>query len=217
MKGRNGQGFTIIEMAIVLVIIGLILGAVLKLTAVRQSAQAKDVITMAGDISAAVSSFKENYKYLPGDFPAAPGEIANLLAGSACVTGGANAGNGDGAINANESACVPEHLFRAGMTKAEIDPATGLYIFKSPFGSVTVISAALSKAGLASPTALPATTQNVIEFTNLPCDVALEIDQKMDNAALTTGNAVAVDNTPSIITCTPGGANDPVPFFDISL
>lgn len=212
MKLHNNHGFTIVEMAVVLVIIGFLIGGLLKLTAIRQSAQAKDVISMAGDISAAVSSFKENYKYLPGDFPAAANEIANVAA--ACLAGGADGGDGDGSISATESLCVPEHLFRAGLTKAQIG-AGGLYVFNSAFGPVTIISAALSKGGLAG--ALPATVQNVIEFTNLPCDVALELDQKMDNANLTTGNSVAVDNTPAAITCTPGGANDPVPFLDIAL
>jgi prepilin-type N-terminal cleavage/methylation domain-containing protein len=212
MKGRSCQGFTLVEMAVVLVIIGFLIGGLLKLSSYQQAAQAKDVISMAGDISAAVSSFKENYKYLPGDFPAAANEIPNV--NPVCLAGGADAGDGDGAISAAESLCVPEHLFRAGLTKAQ-SVTGGLYIFRSPFGAVSVISAALSRGGLAG--ALPATVQNVVEFTNLPCDVALEVDQKMDDGALVSGNAVALDNTPVAVTCVPGGANDPVPFFDIAL
>lgn len=214
MTLRCQQGFTLIELAVVLVIISLIIGGILKMGSIHQSAQAKDVISMAGDISAAANSFKENYKYLPGDFPTAANEIAAV--GAACLTGGANAGDGNGAISAAESACVPEHLYRAGLLRATLNAATGLYEFRSPFGSVQVMATALSQAGVAGYVGMP-TVQNVIEFANLPCTIALEFDQKMDNGNLTIGNAVAVDATPAIVTCTPGVLNDPVPFFDIAL
>lgn len=214
MRSKHQTGFTLIELAVVLVIIGLIIGGILKMGSIRQSAQAKDIISMIGDISAATSSFKENYKYLPGDFPAAANEIANVAA--LCLIGGANAGNGDGSITALESACVPEHLYRAGLTRATQNPVNNLFEFRSAFGTVQVMSAALSQAGVVGGV-LPATVQNVIEFANLPCTIAIEIDQKMDNGVLTTGNAVAIDATPAAVVCTPGGANDPVPFFDIAL
>jgi len=37
-------------------------------------------------------------------------------------------------------------------------------------------------------TGLPASIQNVIEFSNIPCDVAQEIDAKLDNGDVATGN-----------------------------
>lgn len=215
MKRRLQTGFTLVEMAVVLVIIGLIIGGILEMGSIHQSAQAKDVISMVGDISAAASSFKENYKYLPGDFPAAANEIANVNA--LCVAGGANAGDGNGAISALESACVPEHLFRAGLVRATLNAASGLYELRGALGGVvSVMGFGLSRAGVAGYAGMP-TVLNVTEVPNLPCDIALEIDRKMDNGDLTTGNIVAVDATPAVNTCTPGGANDPVPFLDVAL
>lgn len=217
MKQRLQTGFTLIEMAMVVVIIGLIAGAILKMDSIRQAAQAKDVITLIGDISAAVGSFKESYKYLPGDFPAAANEIANVNA--VCLAAGANGGDGNGVIDnaANdERPCAPEHLYRAGLVRSELNAATGLYEFRTAFGLVSLMSFGLSQAGLAGYAGMP-TVLNVIELPNLPCEIALEIDQKMDNGRLNDGNIVAVDATPAVVTCTPGGANDPVLFLDVAL
>lgn len=53
---------------------------------------------------------------------------------------------------------------------------------------------------------------NVIELANLPCEIAIELDLKMDNGAIGAGNAHA-----SVASCVAGGANDPVPFFAVGL
>jgi prepilin-type N-terminal cleavage/methylation domain-containing protein len=61
------SGFTLIEIAIVLVIIGLLLGGVLKGQELINSAKIKNVANDLNGISAAVYGYQDRYKTFPGD------------------------------------------------------------------------------------------------------------------------------------------------------
>jgi prepilin-type N-terminal cleavage/methylation domain-containing protein len=64
------QGFTLVEMAIVLVIIGLIIGGILKGQEVVNSGRLKIQVSQIDSIKAAVNTFVDQYNYYPGDFKA---------------------------------------------------------------------------------------------------------------------------------------------------
>ena len=66
-RTSNEKGFTLVEIAIVLVIIGLILGAILKGQSMIENAKIKRVVKQADEIRAAVYSYQDRYKQLPGD------------------------------------------------------------------------------------------------------------------------------------------------------
>jgi len=198
---RN-KGFTLIEIAIVITIIGLLMGGVIKGMSLIQSAKVSNAITLAQDISVAVNAFKQQYHMLPGDMlidNAAP-EIPNVK--SACMKGGANAGDNNGLINATESQCVPEVLFDAGLTKQPT--------FNTDYGPVRVIAASLSGVAitLGSNPFAPSIV-HVVEFQNLPCDVVQAMDRKMDNDDLTSGKGIA-----STGACAAGSI---VPFYAVAL
>jgi prepilin-type N-terminal cleavage/methylation domain-containing protein len=199
------RGFTLVEIAIVIFIVGVILTAIMKGGSLIQESRVQDTMAIAADLSAASRAFKQRYHYLPGDFKitAAAPEIPNVTA--ACMGGGAGAGNGNGAIEAAEAACVPQHLNAAGMIKSGATP------IPTQYGFAQVIANGVSNTA-AGTNPLPGTIQNVIEFTNLPCEVAQQIDRSIDDGNLATGNARA-----SVAACTPQGANDPVPFFAMPL
>jgi prepilin-type N-terminal cleavage/methylation domain-containing protein len=70
MKQWKGQkGFTLVEIAIVLVIIGLLLGGVLKGQQLIANAKLKSLVNHANGLSAAVFAYQDRYKALPGDDP----------------------------------------------------------------------------------------------------------------------------------------------------
>ncbi len=69
MKGvlKSRGGFTLIEMAIVLVIIGLILGMIMKGKQLIDGAKVKSLIAQRNKIIAAINIFYERYGVYPGD------------------------------------------------------------------------------------------------------------------------------------------------------
>ena len=199
--GRQA-GFTLVEIAIVVTIIALLMASILGGQALLRSGETQEIIGMAKDLSAAVQSFKQRYHYLPGDFPvdAANSEIPDVSA--ACRVGGSGAGNGNGQISSDESACAAEHLIRAGMIRG--DPATG---FVTRFGTVRLIAANDATVNVAG---FPASVLTVVEMENIPCDHAMDIVRKLGTGALqATGATVRA----SIASCTSGN----VPFLAIAL
>src|SRR6266851_3984505 len=63
------QGFTLVEIAIVLVIIGLLLGGILKGQEMITQAKIKNVIADFSGVSAAYHGYQDRYRAIPGDDP----------------------------------------------------------------------------------------------------------------------------------------------------
>jgi len=213
MSYRFQKAFTLPEIAVVLFIITLILGGIVAgQSNLIKSGNTQDAMLIATDLSAAVRDFRARFHYLPGDFPidATNPEIPGVSA--ACITGGADAGNGNGLIDVpaggghpDETSCVPVHLFQAGYIKG------GGGSIRTAYGNVRVVTKARSNVTV-SGNAQFNNIQNVIEFANLPCDVANTIDRKLDDGNLGTGNVMA-----SVASCVTGVTNDPVPYLVIGL
>jgi len=64
---RNQKGFTLVEIAIVLVIVGLLIGGILKGTEMIKNAKMKKVITTADGVRASVNTYLDKVGNLPGD------------------------------------------------------------------------------------------------------------------------------------------------------
>src|SRR3954464_5967210 len=64
---RAQAGFTLVEIAIVLVIIGLLLGGILKGQEMITQAKIKNIINDFNGLSAAMYSYQDRYRALPGD------------------------------------------------------------------------------------------------------------------------------------------------------
>lgn len=66
---RKHNGFTLVEMSIVLVIIGLIVGGVLVGRDLIRAAKVISVVSDVNSFKSAIIIFKSKYAYLPGDLP----------------------------------------------------------------------------------------------------------------------------------------------------
>src|SRR5713101_5855001 len=66
-KKSTETGFTLVEIAIVLVIIGLLLGGILKGQEMITQAKIKNVIDDLNGITVAITSYQDRYRALPGD------------------------------------------------------------------------------------------------------------------------------------------------------
>ena len=78
MSLRKQQGFTLIEIAIVLVIIGLLLGGILQGQSLINSARVRNLISQVDGVKAAFYGFQDRYRALPGDFSQADTQIAGV-------------------------------------------------------------------------------------------------------------------------------------------
>ncbi|MEQ9023070.1 MAG: prepilin-type N-terminal cleavage/methylation domain-containing protein, partial [Pseudomonadales bacterium] len=66
---RSQAGFTLIEIAVVLVIIGLLLGGVLQGQQLIENSRVKSATNDFNGIAAAAFSYQDRYGRLPGDDP----------------------------------------------------------------------------------------------------------------------------------------------------
>ncbi len=106
---QKQSGFTLIEMAIVLVIIGLLLGGVLKGQELIKNAKVRNTISSMDELKASIFGFQDRYRAMPGDMLNA----STLVGANAvnCVGGGC----GNGVITPwPETSIVTNNLSVAG-------------------------------------------------------------------------------------------------------
>jgi len=176
-KQKKQKGFTLVEIAIVLVIIGLLLGGILKGQEMITQAKIKNVIADMSGVSAAMYGYQDRYKALPGDDKAATRWT------------GATAGNGDGLIGgtylaggAAESAHFWSHLRSAGFVSGTgsdnpFNAVSGKMGVQTGDGAVAP-AAVLATVG---PPAIPGFTGLILCSANLPDKIAVSVDAQMDD------------------------------------
>lgn len=165
---KDQAGFTLVEIAIVLVIIGLLIGGVLKGQAMVQNAKVKRVVKLADELRAGVMTFYDKYGVYPGDENLAP-----------IPPNGADAeGNGNGQIEAAERFEAFRDMSLAGLISGTYNGANAP---THPFGDTVEIQW-INPPGNTTPLA------HYIMFYNLPADVCLEIDTKYDDGNWQTGS-----------------------------
>ncbi len=104
------KGFTLIEMSIVLIIIGLIIGGILKGQEVIESSRQKAIINQIDEVRASINTFADRYGALPGDYLRASERLRpDMVDGSGDGIIGAG-DHGDASEIASEPANTEEHV-----------------------------------------------------------------------------------------------------------
>ena len=189
MHARNAAGFTLIEIAIVLVVIGLLVGAILTGQELIGSARVRNMADSSAGIQSAYFAFVDRYRRVPGDWNAT--EAGEAL--GVAVTGG---GNDNGRIDNDsgsewaEPNALWEQLAKAGFLKGDFagdavapTPANQRAPL-NPFNRVMVLGRTddYLHAGGTPPVRL-----NLVLGRGLPVDLARELDIKIDDGVPDTG------------------------------
>ena len=87
-RRKNQKGFTLVELAVVMIIVGLLIGGILKGQELIANAQVASLVTQAKGIDAGISTFRDSYRAFPGDMNTAQARLPNCVAGNNCFNGG---------------------------------------------------------------------------------------------------------------------------------
>lgn len=195
---RRQQGFTLIEIAIVLVIIGLLLSGVVKGQELIVQARIKNVANDFNGLASAIYGYQDRYKTWPGD----DGKAGSRWSGA---TNGDLDGVLEGAFNSktdsDESRLLWSHLRLAGFVGG--DPASAAQASNAAGGILGV----QTNAGLRTVGGVSSTEQSgqVICASNLSGKIANAIDAQLDDANPDKGNVRAYLQSGSVTA--DGGSN----------
>ena len=185
---RRQEGFTLVEIAIVLVIIGLLLGGILKGQEMITQAKIKNIINDFNGISAAIYSYQDRYRALPGDDLNAAGRWAGTVSG-----------NGDGQFGTPAGTCPAGAnnyctLLAAAPTAAQETNSFWWHLRLAGFvpGATTGAAAGVQPANAVNGVVGVQTTgmgytSNIVCSSNMPDKVAIAIDAQMDDSGPGTG------------------------------
>jgi len=190
---KQQSGFTLVEIAIVMVIIGLLLGGVLKGQEVITNARIKNINNDYNGISAAVYSYQDRYRALPGDDAAADAHVGGTLGpgtiGNGIIEGTFNDATCTNPVAAGdpEPCLVWEHLRSSGLVSGVA--ASGIQPTNALGGLI----------GLETGDGVAANDNSIsklfIGFAGITGDMAVILDEQNDDGNPNLGSIRAVDAT----------------------
>src|SRR3954470_19328765 len=133
MKSQQ-SGFTLVEIAIVLVIIGLLLGGILKGQELINSAKVKNLANDFRTVPTYIYGYQDKFKSLPGDDPAAN---AHVNGATNATTPASSQGNGvinglwNSTTQSDESYLFWQHVRLANLAAGPTTPGDPDYLPKN--------------------------------------------------------------------------------------
>jgi prepilin-type N-terminal cleavage/methylation domain-containing protein len=218
-KGKSG--FTLIELSIVLVIIGLIVGGVLVGQDLIKAAEVRATIGQYEKYNSTVNTFRTKYNGIPGDLAAASAGAFGLCPTGGCNTAGTTGlGDGNGLVtdtNGTATLAVGEPLFfwqqmssanlidgnfgaaltTSGTVAANLTGATvGTYLPAARIGRGNYWNVAADSGinyyMLSGFGATPIATAGTLSFSPAITPIeAFNVDSKIDDGAPNTGTVQA--------------------------
>ena len=183
---RRQQGFTLVEMAIVLVIIGLLLGGILKGQELITSARVRNIADQNSGVQAAYYGFIDRYRQVPGDWSKTNAEKA--IPG--VTHGGDSSGRLDGAKWVEGNA-LWEQLSKSGFIRGnylgDAKKPTQDDVNIAPRNAFNGFLFLFSSSDYSDTSSTPSEKLNLVLGTGIPVNVIAELDRKIDDGLPQTG------------------------------
>lgn len=189
INSRKQSGFTLVEIAIVLVIIGLLLGGILKGQELITSARVRNIADQNSGVQAAYYGFIDRYRQVPGDWPQENAVLA--------IPGVEHGGNASGRLDTfgtdwAEALALWEQLSKSGFIQGSYTggdaPPDATDTDKAPrnaFNGFLMLYRSSDYFDAAAGT--PTSRLNLILGTGVPVNVLRELDLKVDDGLPATG------------------------------
>lgn len=227
------KGFTLVELAIVLTIIGLLIGGILKGQQLIANARVTAQISQVQAIEAATTTFTDTYAGLPGDLSTAVSRLpVNGCGGAAC-----QAGDGNGSVGPTTAVPTVAAAYAAGaagenagfflnlgaanlisgissqtltgggaLPMAKVN-GTGVVLVNTLTNPAAPYSGGLWLTLAASNTAVVTGAGPGAGVNVMTASQAANIDRKLDDGVNTTGSIVAYGVAASCTTAPVAGTN----------
>jgi prepilin-type N-terminal cleavage/methylation domain-containing protein len=189
---KTQTGFTLIELAIVLVIIGLLLGGVLKGQELINSAKVKNLAADFRNVPVYIYGYQDKFKAMPGDDKAAATHLGN-----SATNAGTTGGNGviDGVWDSNtptdDSILFWQHVRLANLAPGPTTVPTGTDM--SGFVPTNSNGGRIGVSSTAPISGMPGTY--FMCSSGIDAKFALQLDTTIDDGVTNTGSIRATPTT----------------------
>jgi len=198
------SGFTLVEVAIVLVIIGLLLRGILKGQELITQARIKNVINDFNGVTAAMNAYRDRYRAIPGDDNGATGRWRGVASIVAPGVGVAGDGVIAGVYNDNNAA-AETRLFWAHLRQAGFVSGSGADLPPNALSGIMGVQTGNGAGGAALTNGDPGLGGIIMCSTNITDKVAGPVDTQIDDGIPQTGQmrGLPVGGTPAVTGAVP--------------
>jgi prepilin-type N-terminal cleavage/methylation domain-containing protein len=203
VSNKKQSGFTLIEIAIVLVIIGLLLGGVLKGQELINSAKVKNFATDFRNLPLYIYGYQDKFRAIPGDDAQVQAHLGSALCATAAAclasTPAGKQGNGvlegwwNSATDTDESFRFWQHVRLAGLAAGPTDIANAQWLPRNAEGNILGVSSGATGN-------LPIST---LRGTYVACSQGVlgkfskQLDITLDDGNAQTGSVQIMENQPT--------------------
>ncbi len=201
MQINSNKGFTLVELSIVIVIIGLLIAGVTAGRNIVQSAKLQSIVSETNKFMVAYNTFKLQYNAKPGDMSNAQTFWASATQGD----GNGSIGNGNTSINSSEGFAFWQHLALASLIEGTYTGVIGSGVvigknvpkanYKTTATYYVYSSTLWSNYAAGNSIVLSGTTSSGYDDYQVLVNDAYNLDKKIDDGVPYLGRIIGYSDT----------------------